>query len=42
VWNGEKGDGPGGTSDFVARLGRVSGDERVVVIDPTPQKTSTG
>jgi PAS domain-containing protein len=42
VWNGEKGDGPGGTSDFVARLARVSGDERVVVIDPTPPKTSTG
>jgi hypothetical protein len=36
VWNGEKGDGPGGTSDFVARLGRASGDDRVVVIDPTP------
>jgi hypothetical protein len=41
VWNGAKGDAPGGTSDFVARMGRVSGDERVVVIDPTPEKTST-
>jgi hypothetical protein len=38
--NGE-GDGPGGTSDFVARLDRVSGDHRVVVIDPTPQQSST-
>ena len=41
VWNGEKGDGPGGTSDLVAHLGRISGDERVVVIDPTPQEPST-
>ena len=36
VWNGDKGDGPGGTSDFAARLGRTSGDERLVVINPTP------
>jgi hypothetical protein len=36
VWNGEEGDGPGGTSDFVARLGRVSGDERLVIINPMP------
>ncbi|TFD37760.1 hypothetical protein E3T40_03985 [Cryobacterium sp. TMT1-19] len=36
VWNGEEGDGPGGTSDFVARLARVSGKDHVVVIDPTP------
>lgn len=41
VWNGEEGDGPGGTSAFVARLGRVSGDDRVVVIDPTPQPSWT-
>jgi hypothetical protein len=34
VWNGEKGDGPGGTSDFVARLRRASGEDRVTVIDP--------
>src|SRR5436190_6990735 len=34
VWNGEKGDGPGGTSDFVARLEDIAGDERVEVIDP--------
>jgi hypothetical protein len=39
--NGE-GDGPGGTSDFVAHLDRVSGDHRVVVIDPRPQRFSTG
>jgi hypothetical protein len=36
VWNGEEGDGPGGTRDFVARLGRSLDDERVVVIDPRP------
>jgi hypothetical protein len=36
VWNGDPGDGPGGTSDFAARLGRASGDERVVIIDPAP------
>lgn len=36
VWNGDKGDGPGGASDFAVWLGRASGDERVVFIDPTP------
>jgi hypothetical protein len=36
VWNGETGDGPGGTSDFVARLGHSPGDDRVLVIDPMP------
>ena len=36
VWDGEEGDGPGGTRDFVARLGRSIDDERVVVIDPRP------
>jgi hypothetical protein len=41
VWNGEEGDGPGGTSDFVAQLSEVSGDDRVVVIDPSPQPFST-
>lgn len=40
VWNGEEGDGPGGTSDFAARLRRVSGKDHVVVIDPTPQSSS--
>ena len=34
VWNGEAGDGPGGTDDLVSRLGL---DERVIVIDPTPR-----
>lgn len=41
VWDGEEGDGPGGTSDFVARLGRVSGEDRVVIIDPPPPPSST-
>jgi hypothetical protein len=36
VWNGEHGDGPGGTSDFVAQLRELSGDERLTVIDPSP------
>src|SRR4051812_4964515 len=34
VWDGERGDGPGGTEDFVRRLG-AAGD-RLVVIDPAP------
>ena len=36
VWNGEAGDGPGGTSDFVTRLGDTADDECLVIIDPTP------
>ena len=36
VWNGEGADGAGGTSDFVQRLGHVSGDERLVIIAPMP------
>jgi hypothetical protein len=36
VWNGETGDGPGGTSDFVTRLGDTADDECLVIIDPTP------
>jgi NAD(P)-dependent dehydrogenase (short-subunit alcohol dehydrogenase family) len=32
VWDGERGDGPGGTEDFVRRLGAAG--ERLVVIDP--------
>jgi hypothetical protein len=36
VWNGEEGDGPGGTSDLVAALRRLSDAERLTVIDPTP------
>jgi hypothetical protein len=35
VWDGRGGDGPGGTADFVRRLGAAG--ERLVVIDPTPQ-----
>jgi hypothetical protein len=34
VWDGERGDGPGGTEDFVDRLGATG--ERLVVIDPRP------
>jgi len=41
VWNGAEGDGPGGTSDFVARLGRISGEDRLEIIDPTPPESST-
>ena len=36
VWDGNAGDGPGGTSDFVERLGYDALDENVRVIDPTP------
>ena len=35
VWNGQEGDGPGGTRDFVRRLGHTRPGERVRVIDPT-------
>jgi patatin-like phospholipase len=38
VWNGEEGDGPGGTRDFVRRLGYAGPDEHVCVIDPTPRQ----
>jgi hypothetical protein len=34
VWDGRRGDGPGGTEDFVRRLGAAG--ERLVVIDPRP------
>jgi hypothetical protein len=37
VWDGEAGDGPGGTSDLVARLGYPENDPRLRVIDPTPR-----
>jgi uncharacterized protein len=37
VWNGAGGDGPGGTADFVHRLGYSKPDARVCVIDPTPR-----
>ena len=38
VWNGQEGDGPGGTRDFVQRLGYTDPDEHVCVIDPTPRE----
>ncbi|MGR6917259.1 hypothetical protein ACU635_23740 [[Actinomadura] parvosata] len=34
VWNGERGDGPGGTDDLVARLGYSLDDPRLRVIHP--------
>jgi hypothetical protein len=37
VWNGQRGDGQGGTHDLVARLGFRAPDERIAVIDPTPR-----
>jgi hypothetical protein len=36
VWNGQEGDAPGGTRDFVARLGHSMDDPGVRVIDPSP------
>ena len=38
VWNGQEGDGPDGTRDFVQRLGYTAPDEHVCVIDPTPRE----
>ncbi|MGR6963953.1 patatin-like phospholipase family protein [Geodermatophilus sp. URMC 61] len=38
VWDGQRGDGPGGTADFVRRLGHTGPDRRVRVIDPTPRR----
>ncbi|MGX5653416.1 patatin-like phospholipase family protein [Geodermatophilus nigrescens] len=38
VWNGRRGDGPGGTADFVRRLGFTGPGPRVRVIDPTPRR----
>lgn len=38
VWNGKRGDGPGGTADFVSRLGYTRPDPRVHVIDPTARR----
>jgi hypothetical protein len=35
VWNGGNSDGPGGTRDFITRLGYDRPNERVRVIDPT-------
>lgn len=41
VWDGREGDGPGGTSDFVACLSRVSGKDHIVIVEPTPPEAST-
>ncbi len=38
VWDGETGDGAGGTADFVHRLGYDGPDDAVVVIDPTARR----
>jgi hypothetical protein len=35
VWDGQRGDGPGGTADMVRRLAGRGPDPRVRVIDPT-------
>jgi uncharacterized protein len=37
VWNGQEGDGPGGTRDFVHQLGLTGPAPNVRVIDPTPR-----
>jgi uncharacterized protein len=37
VWDGHAGDGPGGTRDFVRRLGHHGPDPRITVIDPVPR-----
>ena len=37
VWNGQGGDGPGGTGHFVRQLGYDAPDPRLRVIDPTPR-----
>jgi Patatin-like phospholipase len=37
VWNGQEGDGPSGTRDFIGRLGFSGPNERARVIDPTPR-----
>lgn len=37
VWDGKKGDSPGGTRDLVHRLGVDRPDQRICVIDPTPR-----
>jgi uncharacterized protein len=38
VWDGKRGDGPGGTADLVRRLGFSGPDPRACVIDPTPRE----
>jgi hypothetical protein len=36
IWNGQAGDGVGGTADMVHRLGYDREDPRIRIIDPTP------
>jgi hypothetical protein len=36
VWNGQAGDGAGGTADMVDRLGYHRDDPRIRIVDPTP------
>ncbi|MGY5205343.1 patatin-like phospholipase family protein [Nocardia gipuzkoensis] len=38
VWNGEGGDGPGGTRDLAGGLGYTAPHDRIQVIDPTPRR----
>lgn len=43
VWDGEEGDGPGGTADMVAALEALLGDRGVLrIIHPTADHTSIG
>jgi hypothetical protein len=42
VWDGRSGDGPGGTSDMIGRLGGQGSDSRVRVIDPQPPHPRRG
>jgi hypothetical protein len=39
VWDGTAGDGPGGTSDMVQRLGYSTHDSHLRLINPTSQKS---
>jgi hypothetical protein len=41
VWDGMTGDGPGGTSDLVQRLGGPTAEPHLRVIDPTPGRGGT-
>jgi hypothetical protein len=38
VWNGEGGDGPGGTADLIRRLGYQLDDPHLLIIDPNPER----
>jgi hypothetical protein len=37
VWNGQRGDGPGGTAHFVSRVKALQKNVTIVAIDPTPR-----